>query len=140
MSARERQRQRATAVHEAGHVVMAHTLGVEVQCVNAEYDGGITNTAPCRPALRLVIALAGHEATTLNGERERRDVGDQIVADECARALGDKGRAVVRYIRHQRTVVREMLRARWADVLRVAEHLDNVGFIFSNDELRQVLA
>jgi len=118
---------RATAYHEAGHVVARHAFGFAPTEVSIRRDGsGLVRGGATtkRPGEIIIIALAGPVAEVLAaGARDLGTCrGDIVYAMRVLDAAYGADRADEVFELHA-AAAHDIVRARWASVERVAEAL-----------------
>lgn len=128
---RTRAKARRVAVHEAGHAVAAHALGVPLRSVSiageAAVSEGRVTMAATGGEVMAILAYAGHEAERLDGlpydpDPSSGDYAAAVAAVRAARAdLSEPEELAL--LAFTRTRAREVLRRRWPAVVAVRDAL-----------------
>jgi ATP-dependent Zn protease len=132
---------RATAYHEAGHAVVAWSLGLEVQSINIRADdagGGadIRNADHLQLVDQVAVIVAGSEAEDIFDYRahELANLGDLGMLVELLEEMSEEEAALLRSEGHARA--RDLLIDHKAKVIRLAERLVEVHRIDAPEFLR----
>jgi hypothetical protein len=127
------------SIHEAGHVVLARSLGVAVTEVSIDADGGVTRFARdlSRDLTEVKIRLAGRAAETLafasGGGGRRTCRSDRVHAERAAYEITRDLSGVNQLLLATHEEVRGVLSDKWGDVETIARALIGRGSLDASD-------
>jgi hypothetical protein len=137
---------RETSHHEAGHAILAHILGLEVQeiRVNADDEGGGTDVCDCTGRLsfinQLALCFAGHQAQRickcLSPPGHPGGLDDRVRAYQLLKDLSRRRAKALRMDGHQRAY--DLLLPQKLAIEHVAQKLMECGKL-SGDEFRELV-
>ncbi|MCH8852570.1 MAG: M50 family metallopeptidase [Planctomycetes bacterium] len=138
---------RSTAHHEAGHAVVALTLGLEVQriaiapCCNKKYAGECTSVgtddfphiACCLAGL---VAQRRFDVTASDGTAGDKAIIRQILRNRYGRCVAELDEPIVRAAQRK---AEEIVEKRWPEIAALASELIK-RFEIKGKEVRQIVA